>query len=115
MEQDAALASRRHGRPRAAAAPGVRRRAAAEIDPLFRAALDAAPPGLIILDKDRHVRLMTRAAGDILGIRLAPGDAPTPIMRLLSQSHWLDEAALQTLAAAFNGAETQDPREVLLS
>jgi len=115
MEQDVALASLRPGRSRAGAALGVRRRPAAELDPLLRAALDAAPPGLIIMDNSKRVRLMTRAAGDLLGVRMGPRDAPKPVMHVLAQSQWLDAAALQTLSAAFNGVETHDPREVLLS
>jgi diguanylate cyclase (GGDEF)-like protein len=70
---------------------------------------------MIILDNDRQVRLLTRAAADLLGVQLDPRDGPADIMRLLSQSHWLDEASLQTLAAAFAASATQDPREVLLS
>jgi diguanylate cyclase (GGDEF)-like protein len=115
MEQDAVLATPRSGRPRASTAPGIRRKPPCDLDPLLRVALDAAPPGLIILDNDRRARLVTRAAADLLGVRLSPRAAAMPIMRLLAESHWLDNAALQTLAAAFNGVETQDPREVLLS
>jgi diguanylate cyclase (GGDEF)-like protein len=115
MEQEAALAIGRAGRPKAGASLGVRRRASGDIDPLLRAALDVSPSGIIILDSERRVRLMTRAAADLLGVGLSPRDGPVAVMRLMSQSHWLDSAALQTLAAAFNGVETQDPREVLLS
>ena len=115
MEQEAAVARGRAGRPKASVSLGVRRRASSEIDPLLRAALDVSPAGMIILDSERRVRLITRAAGDLLGVGMAPRDGPIPVMRLLTQSYWLDSAALQTLAAAFNGVDTQDPREVLLS
>jgi diguanylate cyclase (GGDEF)-like protein len=116
MEHNAALAIRQTGRLRAGATHvGIRRKATGELDPLLRAALDAAPPGLIVLDNERRVRLVTRAASDLLGVGVAPRAGATPIMSLLAQSQWLDDAALQTLAAAFNGVETHDPREVLLS
>jgi diguanylate cyclase (GGDEF)-like protein len=116
MEHNAALAIRQTGRPRAGATPaGIRRKAAGELDQLVRAALDAAPSGLIILDSERRARLVTRAASDLLGVRAVHRAGAIPIMCLLAQSQWLDDAALQTLAAAFNGVETHDPREVLLS
>jgi len=116
MKHDAGLAICQAGRPRAGGTPaGIRRKAAGELDQLLRAALDAAPPGLIVLDNERRARLVTRAASDLLGVRVAPRAGAMPIMRLLAQSQWLDNAALQTLAAAFNGVETHDPREVLLS
>ncbi|HTZ72243.1 MAG TPA: bifunctional diguanylate cyclase/phosphodiesterase [Acetobacteraceae bacterium] len=114
MEQQAALAAGRPGRPRGASL-GVRRKAAAELDPLIRAGLDAAPAGLVLLDNERRVRLVSRAASALLGVGLAPRNGATHIMRLLAQSPWLDAAALQTLAAAFNGVETDAPRQVLLS
>jgi diguanylate cyclase (GGDEF)-like protein len=82
---------------------------------LLRAALDCARAGLIVLDRDKRVRLFTRAASELLGVSPHPRSASLPIMRLLAQSPWLDEASLQTLATAFNGAESHEPREVLLS
>jgi diguanylate cyclase (GGDEF)-like protein len=115
MEHEASVAGARLGRPGAGGVLQVGRHATPDLDPLLRAALNAAPSGLIVLDNDRAVRYMTRAAADLLGTGLAPREAPVPIMRLLAQSHWLDEPALRTLAAAFNAPETQDPREVLLS
>lgn len=115
MEHKGSVARARIGRPGAGGVPVVGRRATPDLDPLLRAALNAAPSGLIVLDNERSVRYMTRAAADLLGIGLAPREAPVPIMRLLAQSHWLDEAALRTLAAAFNAPETHDAREVLLS
>jgi diguanylate cyclase (GGDEF)-like protein len=115
MNHDAALPFARASRPAASASPAVRRQPAPELDPLLRAALDCARSGLIVLDREKRVRLFTRPAADLLGVRPHPRSAALPIMRLLAQSPWLDEASLQTLATAFNGAESHEPREVLLS
>jgi diguanylate cyclase (GGDEF)-like protein len=115
MDQDAAPPIARAMRPAAAASPSVRRRAAPELDRLVRAALDCARAGLIVLDRGKRVRLMTRAAADLLGVRPDPRGAALSVMRLLAQSHWLDEATLQTLAAVFNAVDMSEPREVLLS
>jgi diguanylate cyclase (GGDEF)-like protein len=120
MEHDAAfdapgrLAGRQPGRLNQEVTPGVRRKPAPELDPLLRAALDCARPGLIVLDNERRVRLLTRAAAELLGVAAGAPAQALPVMRLLAQSPWLDDAALQTLAAAFGG-ESGEPREVLLS
>jgi diguanylate cyclase (GGDEF)-like protein len=97
-----------------AAHPGVKRKASAEIDPLLRAALDCARPGLMVLDRGMRVRLMTRSAADLLGVGQPRGPA-LPVMRLMAQSQWLDEPALQTLAAAFAMGDNTEPRELLFS
>ena len=61
-------------RPKARAyRPAVRRRDSGALDSLVRAALDSARPGLIVMDRDLHVRLITRAATELLGIM--PDDA----------------------------------------
>jgi diguanylate cyclase (GGDEF)-like protein len=118
MEYDAAFDQRPAGRPGARpkpdAIPAVRRKPVAALDPLLRAALDSARTGLIVLDNEKRVRLLTRAAAELLGLVPGAPDTAMPVMRLLAQSPWLDDAVLQTLAAAFGG-EGPDPREVLLS
>ena len=40
-----------------------------EMEPLLRAALDCARPGLLILDRAMRVRLVTRAAAELLGVK----------------------------------------------
>jgi diguanylate cyclase (GGDEF)-like protein len=97
-----------------AAQPGVKRKASAELDPLLRAALDCARPGLMVLDRAMRVRLLTRSAADLLGVAMPRGQAP-PVMRLMAQSQWMDEPALQTLAAAFAPGACAEPRELLFS
>ena len=109
MEQEMVPAAARGG------GPGVRRKAAPELDPLLRAALDCARSGLIILDRKRNVRLVTQAAAALLGVQYRLGQAGLPIMQLLAQSPWLDHAALQTLATAFGAPDVNEPRETLLS
>ena len=93
----------------------VRRRDPGQLDSLVRAALDSARPGLIVMDRDFHVRLITRAAIDLLG--LLPDDAALaqPVMTLLAGSRSLDASALQTIAAAFALTGDPEPREVLMS
>jgi len=115
MSYDAVLPLAHAPPPSVSASPSIARKAGTELDPLLRAALDCARPGLIVLDRDKRVRLFTRAAGELLGVVPHPRGAALPIMRLLAQSPWLDDAALQTLATAFNGAESHEPRDVLLS
>jgi diguanylate cyclase (GGDEF)-like protein len=96
------------------AQPGVKRKAPAESDGLLRAALDCARPGLMVLDRAMRVRLLTRSAADLLGVVVPRGTA-LPVMRLMAQSQFLDEPALQTLAAAFVLGEHTEPRELLFS
>jgi diguanylate cyclase (GGDEF)-like protein len=115
MNYDAALPLARASLPSVSASPAIARKAVPELDPLLRAALDCARPGLIVLDRDKRVRLFTRAASELLGVVPHPRGAALQIMRLLAQSPWLDSGALQTLAAAFNGGESHEPRDVLLS
>ena len=97
-----------------AAPTGVRRKAAVEMEPLLRAALDCARPGLLILDRAMRVRLVTRAAAELLGVK-PPRGASMPVMQLMAQSQFLDEPALQSLAAAFLPPDRPEPRELLLS
>ena len=95
--------------------PAVRRRDPGQLDPLVRAALDSARPGLIVMDRDLHVRLITRAATELLGIMPADAAVAQPVMGLLASSRSLDAATLQTIAAAFAVTSDLDPREVLVS
>lgn len=115
MEQEAALLLARPKRALRGPTAQVRRKTPAALDPLLRAALDCAGSGLIVLDRAKCVRLMTRTAGDLLGVMPHSNAAPVPVMRLLAQSHWLDNPALQTLAAAFEAGDCQERREILLS
>jgi diguanylate cyclase (GGDEF)-like protein len=112
MDHDAARGS--SGKPSGGAAFAVAREHASSMEPLLRAALDSAMPGLILLDLARRVRHVTPAAASLLGLP-PDGHAGTQILRLLSRSYWLDEAALRTLAAAFSAADLAEPRKTLLS
>jgi len=114
MDYDVALQPVRVRR-RGSSNPAIRRKPAAELDPLLRAALDCARHGLIILDCDKNIRLVTRSAAEMLGIAQPPGAHPVPLMRALARSPWLDEGALRTVAAALNSPDTGEPREILLS
>lgn len=97
-----------------ASRPGVARRTTTELDPLLHAALDSMRGGLIVLTRDKMVRLVTKGATDMLGIRLGQGASAPSLLRLLAASPLLDHAALQMLSAAFDTAE-EDGREVMLS
>jgi diguanylate cyclase (GGDEF)-like protein len=112
MDHDAARRSSRLSR---LAVSGVSRQRPVSLEPLLRAALECAHPGLIVLDEGKRVRLVTRGAAAMLGLPVSRREAATPVMRLLARSYWLDEPALQILALAFKGADTAEPRKVLLS
>ncbi len=60
------------------------------------------------------VRLVTRKAADLLGLRASAGDSGTHLLRLLAASAAMDEAALRTLATVFDGAVVE-ARETVLS
>jgi diguanylate cyclase (GGDEF)-like protein len=68
----------------------------------------------MVLDRAMRVRLLTRSAADLLGVKMPRGQAE-PVMRLMAQSHLLDEPALQTLSAAFAPGACSEPRELLFS
>ena len=112
MDHDAARGS--SGKPSAGAAFAVGREPVSSMEPLFRAALDSAMPGLILLDPARRVRHVTPVAAALLGLP-PDGHAGTQILRLLSRSYWLDELSLRTLAAAFSATDLAEPRKTLLS
>lgn len=103
------------GHPRGFRAGGVRRAATTPLDPLVRAALDCTEPGLIIIDPAGGVRLLTRAAADLLGVTMPRAGGIVPIQRLLAQSPWLDEGSLQALSILFAGEDRPDGREALIS
>ena len=111
MDHDAARDLNRPGTP----SPRIPRAAPASLEPLLKAALECAAPGMILLDGTRRVRLVTQGAASLLGLPLSASDVNLPVMRLLARSCWLDEPALQTLAAAFKGAGAPGPRKVLLT
>ncbi len=93
--------------------PGVSRPSLAGPEALLRAALDAGRIGLILLDPFTNVRLVTRMAGELLGVAIGAEMNGLPAMRLFAQSHFLDEPALQTLAACIAGLPERG-REILL-
>jgi diguanylate cyclase (GGDEF)-like protein len=93
----------------------VSRQKPASLEPLLKAALHSATVGIILLDPAKRVRLVTQAAAALLGLRNDTPEVNVPVMRLLARSYWLDEPALQTLAAAFKGAKAGHGRKVLLS
>lgn len=92
----------------------ARRNAAVPIDALIRAALDCKRGGLMVLDRERHVRLMNRPASELLGVAPSAGCEPH-VMAMLAQSPWLDAASLQALQAALECSDMAEPREILLS
>jgi diguanylate cyclase (GGDEF)-like protein len=112
MDQDAA---RRTSRQVRLAGSGISRHAPASLVPLLRAALECAHPGTILLDTNKRVRLVTRGAAAMLGLPDDAREAALPVMRVLARSYWLDAPALQTLAAAFKGSDSPEPRKVLLT
>ena len=114
MDDETALPRDRAGRPASYKPAGIRRGASAALDPLLHAALDCARPGLMVLDNALNVRLLTRPAADLLGVPPVR-NASQPVMRMLAQSPWLDEAALQMLGAALVPHEPQEAREIMLS
>jgi diguanylate cyclase (GGDEF)-like protein len=95
--------------------PGVRRTQAGNLDALVRAALDNARHGLIVMDPDFCVRLITRGAIDLLGIMPDDAAIDQPVIRLLSSSRSLDAASLQTVAAALLMTADGEPRQFLMS
>ena len=104
------------GRPRVAVQrPGVARRAAGELDSLVRAALNSVRHGLIIMDREFYVYLVTRSAAELLGITGDDAANVEPVMRLLSRSRSLDATALQTLSAVFMMSGDGEARQVLVS
>ena len=111
MDHDAAQGA---GRPRSGPGFSIARQSRPSLEPLFKAALDGAAAGLILLDEARRVRHVTPKAASLLGLP-PDGHAGAPILRLLARSLWLDAAALQTLAAAFSADDLAQPRKVLLA
>ncbi len=89
-------------------------REAAILPPLAQAALNGVRFGLIALDRELVVRLVTRQAAEMLGLFHGTQSGGVPILRMLAQSHVLDEAALQAFAAALHNIESAAPREMLL-
>jgi diguanylate cyclase (GGDEF)-like protein len=110
MDHDAAKDLPRLGTP----SPRIPRAAPAPLEPLLKAALECAAPGMILLDGARRVRLVTQGAASLLGLPLSASDVNLPVMRLLARSCWLDQPALHTLAAAFK-VGAPEPRKVLLT
>jgi diguanylate cyclase (GGDEF)-like protein len=102
-------------RPEHFSQPPVPRHRPASLEKLLWAALDCAAPGLIVLDTAKRVRFVTQGASALLGLPVAAPDMNTPVMRLMARSYWLDEPALQSLAAAFKGAAKNEARKVLLT
>lgn len=102
------------GRGPAGLRAAPRRHGAAQADPLLLAALDHAAHGLIILDRRRQVRLVSRPACEMLGLPGGRAALGQPILRLLGASHVLDAPALRLLTTMLS-----DPgaarREVLVS
>jgi len=79
---------------------------------LVSVALDSAPVGLVVLDRQGLVQLVTQAAAELLGLRRVT--APTPAARLLARCSALDRTSRMMLAAALDhGSETA--REVVLT
>jgi len=94
--------------------PKAARHASVGLDPLIRAALDGARTGMIVLDRDKVVRLITRNAAQLLGLHPNAGECGARLMRLLAASAAMDDAAIQALSTVFDGV-TEDAREIVLS
>lgn len=107
MDGDRSIAQRPD---RAAIAPRV----PAALPPLLRAALDSTESGLLVLDRQLRTQFVNARAADLLGLCHGTEAGGVPVLRLLAQSHVLDQPALQTLAAAITGIETNPRREILL-
>jgi len=95
--------------------PAIRRRAPSNDESLVLASLDYARHGLIILDRERRVRLISKPAALMLGIPANLRDSGIPIMTMLAESRSLDAGALQVLAASFGNHPSVEAREMLIS
>ncbi len=112
MNHDAA---RRPGRLARLGETGIGRQRSSVLDPLLKAALEGLQPGIILLDPAKRVRLVTAGAASLLGLPDLGREPCPPVMQFIARSYWLDDAALQTLAAAFDADCAGEPRKVLLS
>jgi diguanylate cyclase (GGDEF)-like protein len=111
MQEERTILPPRHTR----AGGGIGRVSVPAMDALLRAALDAAPTGMIIVDNARLVRLITARAADFLGLRHGVEASGKQLMQLAAESHVLDEPALRILAALFDTPDVPEQRHVLLS
>lgn len=83
------------------------------LDDLVAAALDNAPVGLIVLDRDLTVRLVTSTATGLLGVRKGRDSPGQPVHQLLSDCGTLSAQGLRALATALEDAAFE-PQDVLL-
>ena len=73
------------------------------LDQLLAAALDAAPVGLIVINADRSIRLVTARAAALLGCACDSGAPGTPIWAILADCRSLTAESLPILRAALAG------------
>jgi diguanylate cyclase (GGDEF)-like protein len=87
------------------------------LDPLTRAALDCAPFGMIVLDNDTQVRLITRQAAQFLGLLPGIHNGSRTLMQMAGQSHAIDLPALRILGTLLHdpGGDREPGREALLA
>ena len=90
------------------------RQPSARVDPLLRAALDSARQGMLVLDLDNCVHLVTRKAADLLGLHPGCAQGGVHLMRLLAASAAIDAPALQALTTVFDRGP-EEAREIVLS
>jgi predicted signal transduction protein with EAL and GGDEF domain len=92
-----------------------RRKPDVMLDPLIQAALNTASCGMIVLDNNKQVQLITQRAADFLGLRDGTRGGGAMFMHLAAQSHVLDDACLHMLSVVFSAADLPDRRDMLLS
>ncbi len=86
----------------------------AELDHLLYAALDSVPFGLIVLNADRSIRLMTASAAALLGFSGNVGVSGVPVPDFVAGCGALNRGSLAVLRAALAG-EADASSDILLS
>ncbi len=77
------------------------------VAPLLAAALDSTPFGLLVLEADQRVRLLTRGAAGLLGLPAAFEHESVPFADLLFSCTRLGAASRQALCAALHQADRE--------
>ena len=83
------------------------------VAPLLAAALDSTPFGLLVLEADQRVTLLTRGAAGLLGLPAAFEHASVPFADLLLSCTRLGAASRQALCAALHQTD-REPVDLLL-
>jgi diguanylate cyclase (GGDEF)-like protein len=113
MDEDGFFLPQSQGSPKSR--PGLARRAGGDSGENFLlTALDQTKHGLILLDREKRVKLITKPAAQLLGMPPGKTAFGLPVMRLIAESRALDQAAQQVLASCF-GANATISRDALIS